>query len=570
MLARVLERRIQIGDGIQGAAFLEMGTVATEADNQIPATATLTFTGSNNKWGYFKLLGSAQTVANIVETTPGFGVIEAAEAEVNTRLSTLTLNNSTQINYAGYLRDTNGGANNTTVRGLSVIAQGSAPLQLSLAAGAPAGAATGEQNSFLTILAGAKIVTASKKQRARSPNSHCSPSTPKRPPPGCSICTDFNESIERAGKQQHRIRPISAPLSNSAVRLTTLTMGANNTQINNAGGQTQTFNGLIKDNAGTGGTLTLAKTGSGTEVLTGANTYSGSTQFLGGFISAATIEPFTASSNVGLNSVFTFNGGGLLYSGATVSTTHTGTFAANGGTISVVNTLTFVNALTATAPGGTLHKQGNGTLDLAGSADNALLLLDSQTGLTLLDKQPSSSTAHVVTGTRTDHRDRRHRPELAGTGGDQISDAAAPSGGLTINAGGIFDLNANSEAVDRLNGAGMVTNTAVGNSTLTVGQSGGTSTFGGTLADGGSGKTLALKKTGAGILTLVANVVSNTHSNGTVVSAGGTLALRRIVRRANPLGSGLLTLSKQNVSRWRAGPRAGRTVTNLASGDSTR
>ena len=86
--------------------------------------------------------------------------------------------------------------------------------------------------------------------------------------------------------------------------------------------------------------------------------------------------------------------------------------------------------------------------------------------------------------------------QLSGSGGDQIFNNA----GLTVN--GTFDLNNQSETIDALNGTtGIVTNTATGTATLITGGNGG-GTYAGVLQDGGSGKILALTKSGAGTLTL--------------------------------------------------------------------
>src|SRR5439155_11175101 len=98
--------------------------------------------------------------------------------------------------------------------------------------------------------------------------------------------------------------------------------------------------------------------------------------------------------------------------------------------------------------------------------------------------------------------------------------------------GGIFNLNGKNETIDALNGSGTVTNNSAlsTTSTLTTGANGGGGTFSGVLQDGGSGKILALTKSGAGTLTL-SN--ANTYSGGTTIN-GGTL----VARADGALGTG--------------------------------
>ena len=90
----------------------------------------------------------------------------------------------------------------------------------------------------------------------------------------------------------------------------TITLGIGN---NNSGG---TFSGVIQNTAGT---LSLTKSGTATEVLSGANTYSGTTTINGGILnagvadSAGTSGPFGKSTAVGS---VVFGGGTLQYSSA--------------------------------------------------------------------------------------------------------------------------------------------------------------------------------------------------------------------------------------------------------------
>ncbi|GEM_PF-1451155 len=112
-----------------------------------------------------------------------------------------------------------------------------------------------------------------------------------------------------------------------------------------------------------------------------------------------------------------------------------------------------------------------------------------------------------------------------GTGTDTVkllnANQIADSVTVTFTAGGTpaLDLNGNSEAVNAINGsAGAVIDGTSGTPTLTVGGSGGSSTFAGVIQN--TAGSLALTKSGAGTLTL--NGV-NTYVGDTTV--GGTLRI---------------------------------------------
>ena len=102
-----------------------------------------------------------------------------------------------------------------------------------------------------------------------------------------------------------------SPAQGTAGPTYTLTVGAGN-----ASGS---FSGILHGNNSTAATdgsieagfLALVKTGSGTQYLSGANTYSGNTNVAGGILSVGSIAD-TVSSNLGIGSV-TLSGGTLQY-----------------------------------------------------------------------------------------------------------------------------------------------------------------------------------------------------------------------------------------------------------------
>jgi len=177
---------------------------------------------------------------------------------------------------------------------------------------------------------------------------------------------------------------------------------------------------------------------------------------------------------------------------------------------------TFTGSINGAANATILTKTGTSAVTLAGSTDNNGLTAVVNGG-TMIMAKASSSTVHALAGLSIG---AGATAQLAGTGGDQIADAA------TVAVNGILDLNGNNEALDILSGSGTgaVTNSSAtpgSNSTLTVGANNGGGVFGGVIQNGVSGGTVALVKTGTGTETLSG---FNTYTGGTTVN-GGTLAL---------------------------------------------
>jgi autotransporter-associated beta strand protein len=213
----------------------------------------------------------------------------------------------------------------------------------------------------------------------------------------------------------------------------------------------------------------LIKTGAGTLTLTGTNTFSGGVTFAGGTLSAARDASLGAPG-----APLTFDGGILQVTGTAFATTSRPiTWGRNGGGLDVADPAhTFTLAQALTGPGG-LSKLGAGTLALAGA--------NTYTGSTF-----------VAAGT------------LLARGGQAIGDDSA----VILAAGATLAL-ADSETVGSLAGQGRV---ALGTARLTVGDTGASTTFAGTL-DGTGGLT----KAGAGTLTLTG---INTYTGGTAITAG--------------------------------------------------
>jgi len=162
-------------------------------------------------------------------------------------------------------------------------------------------------------------------------------------------------------------------------------------------------------------------------------------------------------------------------------------------------------------------------------------LLNNATGLSYVPGTPlGAATALSVFGTGTTILSSTSN---AYTGGTNISGSAtlqlgasqvipgtlltnAAQGGLNITGGGTLDLNGFNQIVTSFNGGAgaVVTNTAVGASSLTIGNVGGTGTYSGVITN--SGGALSLVKSGSGSITLNNQ---NTYTGTTTISQGTLL-----------------------------------------------
>ena len=146
-------------------------------------------------------------------------------------------------------------------------------------------------------------------------------------------------------------------VQNAATTAATLTIG----NAQNLGG---TFAGIIQDGApstGVATALNLKKAGSGTLLLSGANTYTGTTTFAGGAL--AIDNP----ASLGSGGPLSFTGGTLKYAYTPATETLSARFSTAAGQAYAIDTngldLTYATALSST--GGSLTKSGAGILTLA-------------------------------------------------------------------------------------------------------------------------------------------------------------------------------------------------------------
>ena len=177
--------------------------------------------------------------------------------------------------------------------------------------------------------------------------------------------------------------------------------------------------------------------------------------------------------------------------------------------VATAGTLT-VNQAIATGFGGTLQN-GAGTLSLVFNGANGGLL-------NLSGVNTYSGGTHIVAGTL----------QLGS------NSAMNNAGALTINSGGLLDLNGNNASVGALNGSGTIDNVAgQQQSILTLGNGNGGS-FSGTIQNSSPNGNLALVMTGSGTQYLSG---SNTYTGGTTLS-GGVLNFS-----TSALGAGSITFN---------------------------
>ena len=214
------------------------------------------------------------------------------------------------------------------------------------------------------------------------------------------------------------------------------------------GGTLQTvanFTDALTLTAAISGAGSLTKAGSGTLILTGISTYTGGTTITGGTLQL---------------------GDGGANGSIVGNVTNNGTFAINRS-----DTFTFGGAIS-----------GSGAFQQNGTGTTIFTAANTYTGGTIIN----AGTLRL------------------GPGG-----SLAPTGALTVNAGGTFDLNSFNQTIGSLAGAGSVT---LGAGTLTTGSDNTSTTFSGTISGTGG-----LTKIGAGTLVLTGN---NPYSGATAVNGG--------------------------------------------------
>ena len=309
--------------------------------------------------------------------------------------------------------------------------------------------------------------------------------------------------------------------TNTAAGTSILTVGASNVA-------SATFSGVIQDNGS--GKVALIKSGTGTQILTGANTYTGLTT-----VSVGTLE-VGANNALGTNAAGTSvtAGATLKLTNVNYSTTEGLTINGTGvggtaGALASSGTSTFAGQITA-ATDATINAI-SGTLALTGGlVKNATTLTFKGAGAFTISGTGISGTGPlhnsdlVVDGTTMTEAvaNTYDGPTTITNGGTLIANVTgalplSPRSAFTFSGSGSPTLNLGaSQEVASLSSSttsAVVNLSATGTNTLTVGAASGTTTFTGNIG----GTTGNLTKDNASTQVLSG---TNTYTGNTLVSAG--------------------------------------------------
>ncbi|WP_176159344.1 beta strand repeat-containing protein [Prosthecobacter debontii] len=282
-----------------------------------------------------------------------------------------------------------------------------------------------------------------------------------------------------------------------------------------------TFRGTLADGTG-GGALTLVKTGSGTQTLSGtANTYTGGTVLNGGILNIAADGSLGAVPSTVDPDNLTFNGGTLqfAYAGSQASPSlnvNRGiTLLAGGGTLdTLANDTYYAGAITGA---GSLTKNGTGLLILAGASDYSGETLITAGNLEIRHALALGSTAGGTSITNTSGRlnlsggltvvgESLISPYLASVAGNNTwtgSVQAAIGATLTFDAASGTQLNISGNVNAADTGGSAHSFNLVGSGTGVI--------------SGNISNALTVTKSGTGAWTLSGN---NTFTNGVALSQG--------------------------------------------------
>jgi autotransporter-associated beta strand protein len=354
----------------------------------------------------------------------------------------------------------------------------------------------------------------------------------------------------------------SGKVLNSATSTTSLFTVGTGTTLST----TSTFSGVVENNAGTGGTVSFFKAGSGTQILNGANTYTGTTEVGGGTlqIGDGSNGVIAAASNVTVDS-----GATLAFNEANTSTITNA--ITNNGTVEGDESGTNVNTISSGITGGAFVQAGPGTTVLTGSS-------------TFSGTTVSGGTLQLGDGT-------------SGHNGSLGSNAVTVNGGTTL----AINQFGNSTVANAITNNGSTTLTSASSGTLTLSNTlTGTGTFvqntGTTKLTGnnsgftgssshtdlitGAGNSVAVN-TGGTVIIAAANALpdssievnsggtflfsasGNNESGANVTLNGGNLSFGTLTNANETLGS--LTLTANSTITFAAAASADTlTFTNLA------
>jgi len=318
-----------------------------------------------------------------------------------------------------------------------------------------------------------------------------------------------------------------------------LTSGGSTAIIANNGGGTSTltldathgsgsFGGTIEDHATGTGTLALVLTGSGTQTLSSANTYSGGTTVAGGLLlvtnSTGTATGTAAVTVGGQSSGFStasFGGTGTVAGLVTSAANGNVAYITPGATAGTVGTL-HVGSLGFTIGAGTNFNFDLNTATTAGGTSNDLISMGSGTlaiggtgivfNFNQLSSVSTSGTYTLISGATSITGFNAADFTATGIGSDTAT--------FSENAGGTALLVTFTAPPANTTGTYTLTET-VGSSVLHIGA---TTTATTTLANTGSGTADSLNYSGVGATAGTGSVTGSTDS-GTNLTQGGSTSV---------------------------------------------
>lgn len=326
-------------------------------------------------------------------------------------------------------------------------------------------------------------------------------------------------------------------LTNANGRPTTLTLGGSNTGTN-------TISSALTNATALQAVNVITKTGAGTWILSGANTFTGTgatTAANGIQVNAGTLVAAnngalgtnaTANTNqVSVNSTGTLriDSGITLDNGLSLNLNNGGTIRSNGtaatnGRVNVT-TVASSSATLSTTGSGDVFTIGNAANDLTGGASDTVLNV-SGPGTVLLGQSSN------YTGSWSLNAGTTRLGAATALGSGSVAFGSGSTATLQLNGQSVTVAGLNSNAIV---GTPVIENGTAGSSTLTVNNTG-SSAYAGLVQDGAAG-TIAITKSGTGTLALNG---SNTYSGGTTVSAG---TLRANNTTGSATGSGSVSIA---------------------------
>jgi fibronectin-binding autotransporter adhesin len=291
-----------------------------------------------------------------------------------------------------------------------------------------------------------------------------------------------------------------------------------------------TVSGAIADGSAVS---VLTKAGAGTLALNGSNSYSGGTTLSAGGLSLGTSNSAgtgplslgtamlqSSGGSLTLNNAVTLAGntifggtGALVFSGSSTLTASR-TLTINNGSV------TFSGPIGQSASGFGITESGTGTLEIGGTAANSFTGIVTVNGgsLLLADSAGTAMGGNLVVGSGT-------APALAQW---LAANQMAATGSVTVNAGGVLDLNGNNQTISGLTVGGgasitMESGTLTLNGNVTHNGTGSTpATIAGTLNLGGATRTFTIGKSTASQDLVITAIILN---GGLTKSGAGLMAL---------------------------------------------